>query len=149
MNIERLTQRSVAAVQGAQGLAQEYGNQQVEQLHLLAALSGDDEGLIPQLLTAMGVDGQSFIAAIGRELDKLPKVSGPGREAGKIYISQDVDKALQSAERTAQSMKDEYTSVEHLFLGLLDQAAGPVPPRVRTSAVTSVSSGIFGARTAS
>ena len=76
MNIDRLTQKSVAAIQGAQGLAQEYGNPQVEQLHLLAALCGDDEGLIPQLLTAMGVEAQSLIAAIGRELDKLPKVSG-------------------------------------------------------------------------
>ena len=136
MNIDRLTQKSVAAIQGAQGLAQEYGNPQMEQLHLLAALCGDDEGLIPQLLTAMGVEPQSFIAAIGKELDKLPKVSGSGREAGKIYISQDVDKALSSAERVAQSMKDEYTSVEHLFLGLLDQAAGPVKELFRTFDIT-------------
>ncbi|MBE6998472.1 MAG: ATP-dependent chaperone ClpB [Ruminococcaceae bacterium] len=136
MNIDRLTQKSAAAIQGAQGLAQEYGNQQVEQLHLLAALCGDDEGLIPQLLTAMGVEAQSLVAAIGRELDKLPKVSGSGREAGKIYISQDVDKALSSAERIAQSMKDEYTSVEHLFLGLLDQAAGPVKELLRSFDIT-------------
>ena len=136
MNIERLTQKSIAAVQGAQALAQEYGNQQLEQLHLLAALCGDDEGLIPQLLTAMGVDRQGFIAAIGKELDKLPKVSGSGREAGKIYISQDVDKALASAERVAGSMKDEYTSVEHLFLGLLDQAAGPVKELFRAFEIT-------------
>ena len=136
MNIDRFTQKSIAAVQGAQGLAQEYGNQQLEQLHLLAALCGDDEGLVPQLLTAMGVDAQGFVAAIGRELDKLPKVSGSGREAGKIYISQEVDSALQSAERVAQSMKDEYTSVEHLFLGLLDQAAGPVKELFRTFDIT-------------
>ena len=136
MNIDRFTQKSVAAIQGAQALAQEYGNQQLEQLHLLAALCGDDEGLIPQLLTAMGVEAQNLIAAVGRELDKLPKVSGSGREAGKIYISQDVDKALQSAERTAQSMKDEYTSVEHLFLGLLDQAAGPVKELFRSFDIT-------------
>ena len=136
MNIDRLTQKSIAAVQGAQALAQEYGNQQLEQLHLLVALCGDDEGLIPQLLTAMGVDTQGFVAAIGRELDKLPKVSGSGREAGKIYISQDVDKALSSAERVAESMKDEYTSVEHLFLGLLDQAAGPVKEILRAFEIT-------------
>ena len=136
MNIDRLTQKSAAAIQGAQGLAQEYGNQQLEQLHLLAALCGDNEGLIPQLLTAMGVEAQSLVAAIGRELDKLPKVSGSGREAGKIYISQDVDKALSSAERIAQSMKDEYTSVEHLFLGLLDQATGPVKELLRSFDIT-------------
>ena len=136
MNIDRLTQKSIAAIQGAQGLAQEYGNPQMEQLHLLAALCGDDEGLIPQLLTAMGLEPQNLIAAIGKELDKLPKVSGAGREAGKIYISQDVDKALASAERVAESMKDEYTSVEHLFLGLLDQAAGPVKELLRSFDVT-------------
>ena len=136
MNIDRLTQKSIAAVQGAQSLAQEYGNQQLEQLHLLAALCGDDEGLIPQLLTAMGVETQSLIAAIGRQLDQLPKVSGSGREAGKIYISQDVDKTLSAAERIAESMKDEYTSVEHLFLGLLDQAAGPVKELLRTFEIT-------------
>ena len=136
MNIDRLTQKSIAAIQGAQGLAQEYGNPQMEQLHLLAALCGDNEGLIPQLLTAMGIEPQNLVAAIGRELDKLPKVSGAGREAGKIYISQDVDKALASAERVAESMKDEYTSVEHLFLGLLDQAAGPVKELLRSFDIT-------------
>jgi ATP-dependent Clp protease ATP-binding subunit ClpB len=136
MNIDRLTQKSIAAIQGAQGLAQEYGNPQMEQLHLLAALCGDNEGLIPQLLTAMGIEPQNLIAAIGKELDKLPKVSGAGREAGKIYISQDVDKALASAERVAESMKDEYTSVEHLFLGLLDQAAGPVKELFRSFDIT-------------
>ena len=136
MNIERLTQKSVAAIQGAQALAQEYGNQQLEQAHLLSALCGDAEGLLPQLLTAMGVDSGSFASAVTAEIEKLPKVTGYGREAGKIYISQDVDKALQSAERTAEAMKDEYTSVEHLFLGLLDTAAGPVRELFRAFEIT-------------
>ena len=71
MNIDRLTQKSIAAIQGAQGLAQEYGNQQMEQLHLLAALCGDDEGLIPQLLTAMGVDAQRFLAKVIPDPEKV------------------------------------------------------------------------------
>ena len=122
MNMNQYTQKSLAAVQNAQSAAQEYGNQTVEQTHLLYALSCDPEGLIPQLLTAMGVDTGSFENALLGEIGKLPKVSGYGREAGKVYISQDVDDALRSAEAVAKSMKDEYVSVEHLFLGILDKA---------------------------
>ena len=136
MNIDRFTQKSLAAIQGAQQLTQEYGNQQLEQPHLLASLCGDAEGLIPQLLTAMGVDADSFGGAVRAEIEKLPKVSGYGREAGKIYISQEVDKALQSAEQVAQSMKDEYISVEHVFLGLLDTASGAVKELFRTFDIT-------------
>ena len=119
MNMNQLTQRSLAALQGAQDIAREYGNQQIEQPHLLLALVGDREGFIPQLLTAMGMTVPSFEAAVKAEVEKLPKVSGGGREADKIYVSQDVDRALKAAEQEAQAMKDEYISVEHLFLGLL------------------------------
>ena len=136
MNIDRFTQKSISAIQGAQQLAQEYGNQQLEQAHLLSALCSDPEGLIPQLLTAMGVDAERFGGAARGEVEKLPKVTGYGREAGKIYISQEVDKALQSAEQAAQSMKDEYISVEHVFLGLLDTAAGPIKELFRTFEIT-------------
>ncbi|MBQ2633524.1 MAG: AAA family ATPase, partial [Oscillospiraceae bacterium] len=136
MNADRFTQKSIAAIQDAQNLAREYGNQQIEQLHLLAALCGDAEGLIPQLLTAMGVDAKGFLAAVGTELEKLPKVRGYGGEAGKVYISADVDAALRSAEQTAQSMKDEYISVEHVFLGLLDAAGNAVAELLRTFDIT-------------
>ena len=136
MNADRFTQKSIAAIQDAQNLAREYGNQQIEQLHLLAALCGDAEGLIPQLLTAMGVDAKGFLAAVGTELEKLPKVRGYGGEAGKVYISADVDAALRSAEQTAQSMKDEYISVEHVFLGLLDVAGNAVAELLRTFDIT-------------
>ena len=136
MNIDRFTQKSISAIQGAQQLAQEYGNQQLEQAHLLSALCSDPEGLIPQILTAMGVDAERFGGAARGEVEKLPKVTGYGREAGKIYISQEVDKALQSAEQAAQSMKDEYISVEHVFLGLLDTAAGPIKELFRTFEIT-------------
>ena len=122
MNLNQYTQKSLSAVQAAQNIAQEYGNQRVEQVHLLYALVSDAEGLIPQLLTAMGVNTGSFEGAVQAEIDKLPKVTGYGREAGKVYVAQDVDDALRSAEQVALSMKDEYISVEHLFLGLLDKA---------------------------
>ncbi len=120
MNMNQFTQKSLAAIQSAQDLAREHGNQQIEQAHLLLALVSDAEGFIPQLLTAMGMTVPSFEAAAQAEVEKLPKVSGGGREADKVYVSQDVDRALKAAERTAQSMKDEYISVEHVFLGLLD-----------------------------
>ena len=136
MNIDRFTQKSIAAIQDAQRLSKEYGNQQIDQLHLLAAVCGDAEGLVPQLLTAMGVDAQRFLAAVGTELEKLPKVRSYGSEADKIYVSPDVDKALQSAEAVAQSMKDEYISVEHLFMGLLDEAAGPASELFRSFDIT-------------
>ena len=103
MNIDRFTQKSIAAIQDAQRLSKEYGNQQIDQLHLLAAVCGDAEGLVPQLLTAMGVDAQRFLAAVGTELEKLPKVRSYGSEADKIYVSPDVDKALQSAEAVAHT----------------------------------------------
>ena len=122
MNMNQFTQKSLAAIQGAQSLAQEYGQQQIEQQHLLLALVSDPEGFIPQLLTAMGMTVPSFEAAVKAEVNKLPKVSGSGREADKIYVAQDVDRALKTAESAAQSMKDEYISVEHIFLGLLDSA---------------------------
>ena len=132
MNFEKYTQKSLAAIQESQKLAGEYGNQQVDQLHLLYALSGDSEGLIPQLLTAMGIDADNFSDALLTEIGKLPKVSTYGREAGKVYITQDMDAALRSAEQVAVSMKDEYISVEHLFLGLLDTASGAVRELFRT-----------------
>ena len=120
MNMNQFTQKSLAAIQAAQDLAREHGQQQIEQQHLLVALVADNEGLIPQLMTAMGMTVPSFLAAAQAEVDKLPKVSGSGREADKIYVSQEFDKAIKAAEQAAQSMKDEYISVEHLFLGVLE-----------------------------
>ncbi len=136
MNMNQLTQKSLAAIQGAQSLAQQYGQQQIEQQHLLLALVADQEGFIPQLLTAMGMTVPSFLAAVQAEVNKLPKVSGGGREADKVYVAQDVDRALNAAEETAKSMKDEYISVEHLFLGMLDSANSALKELFRTYNVT-------------
>ena len=122
MNAQKYTQKSLEAVQNAQSIATEYGNQQIEQPHLLLALLLDEGGLIPQLLGNMGLTVPSFTAAVKAEVEKLPRVSGSGREQGKIYVAQDVDKCLNTAESVAASMKDEYVSVEHLLLALIDTA---------------------------
>ena len=105
MNMNQFTQKSLAAIQSAKDIATEYGNQQIEQPHLLLALISDSEGFIPQLLTAMGMTLPSFEAAVKAEVNKLPKVSGGSREADKIYVAMDVDKALQGAEKAAQGMQ--------------------------------------------
>ena len=132
MNMNQFTQRSLAAIQGAQELAVEHGNQQIEQEHLMLALLTDEQGFITQLLSAMGMTLPSFAAAVKAEVEKLPKVSGGGREADKVYVAQDVDRALKAAESAAQSMKDEYISVEHILLGLLDSANSRLKELFRT-----------------
>ena len=104
MNAQKYTQKSLEAVQNAQSIATEYGNQQIEQPHLLLALLLDEGGLIPQLLGNMGLTVPSFTAAAKAEVEKLPRVSGSGREQGKIYVAQDVDKCLNTAESIAASM---------------------------------------------
>ncbi len=135
MNTQKLTQKSMEALQGAQRLSTEYGNPQIEQSHLLLALVDQEGGFVPQLLTNMGLTVESFRAAVKAEVEKQPKVSGGGREADKVYVSQGVDKALNAAEKTAGSMKDEFVSVEHLLLGLLETAEGGVKELFRTYGV--------------
>jgi len=132
MNLNQFTQKSLAAVQTAQDIAVEHGNQQIEQPHLMLALLSDPQGLVPQLLTQLGITLPSFQAAVSAEVEKLPRVSGAGREMDKVYVAQDVDRALKQAQAAAQSMKDEYISVEHLFLGLLDAANRSMAELLRT-----------------
>ncbi len=122
MNPNIFTQKSLEAVSAAQTIALSAQNMQIEEIHLLLALLEQEDGLIPQLLEKMGKDPAAFQKAAQSEAAKLPGVSGPGREAGKIYVSQDVDLVLNDSEKIAKSMTDEYVSVEHLFLALLDRA---------------------------
>ena len=122
MDMNHLTQKTREAIAGAQSLAVEYQHQQVEQAHLALALLEDAQGLIPQLLGASGVRVDALKAALTQALERLPRVSGPGREADKVYIAQDVDKALNEAKARMTQMKDEYLSVEHLWLGLASRA---------------------------
>ena len=121
MNFGNYTQKSLEAVQSAQQLAVQNGNQQMEQIHLLVALLRQEGGLIPQLLRKMDVTVESLEAAAIAELNKLPRVSG-SREADRFYITADTDAALTAAQTQAQAMRDEFISVEHLLLGLLDTA---------------------------
>lgn len=116
MNINKFTQKSLEAVQRTEKLAYEYGNQQIDQEHLLYSLLTIDDSLILKLLTKMGVQENQFLNEVQGAIEKLPKVSG-----GQVYFSQDANKVLVSAEDEAKSMGDEYVSVEHLFLSMVKQ----------------------------
>ena len=117
MNISKFTQKSVEAVQNCEKLAYEYGNQQIDQEHLLVSLLKLDDSLILKLITKMGISGEQFTDEAEAALKKLPKVSG----GGQVYLTQDLNKVLIDAEDEAKAMGDEYVSVEHLFLCLLKQ----------------------------
>ena len=121
MNLQKATQKTIEGLQNAQTIAAQNGNQQMEQAHLALALLQAKEGLIGGLLTKMGQDVNALVSGLQTIIDKLPKVSG-SREADKLYVSRSLDKALTEAEAEAEKMGDEYTSVEHLFLGILSTA---------------------------
>ena len=119
MNLQQFTEKSRAALSDAQQISIEYQNQEVNQEHLAASLLQDAQGLIPQLLLKMGKNAGELQARVSSMIAKIPKVTGSGREMDKIYIHNDLDRALNAAQEAARQMKDEYISVEHLFLGLL------------------------------
>lgn len=120
MNTQKLTQKSLEAIQAANGLAVENQNQQIEQVHLLSALLEQEGGLIPQLFEKMGVSVDNVQIQLKNAIDNLSAVTGSGRKADEVYVSQDVDRALREAEKEAARMKDDFVSVEHLVLGLFD-----------------------------
>ncbi len=126
MNPNKFTQKSIDAIQSAQDLSISYQNNCVEQEHLLYALLSQDGGLVPQILTRMNIDANAVEQAALKFVEGLSRVTGSGREAGKIFISPDLDKALTEAESQADRMKDEYVSVEHLFLALVEKAGSGV-----------------------
>ena len=136
MNLNQFTQKSLEAVQSAQSVAVENGNQQVGQPHLLLALLQQEDGLIGQLMGRMGVPMDSFVSAVTGTVGALPKVSGGGREADKIYISQSLDQALNAAKQQADRMRDDFVSVEHLFLGLLQSAESSLKQLFKTFDIT-------------
>ena len=134
MNLNQFTQKSVEAVQAAQQMASARQNQQIEQEHLLLALLEQKEGLIPQLMQKAGVEpaalGQKLTAAV----ERLPQVSGSG--AGQMYLSRDLEQALNEAEKIAREMHDEYTSVEHLMLGLFEKTDDTLRSLFREAGLT-------------
>ena len=107
MNLQKFTQKSLEAIQNAQSCAIEYGNPQLDQQHLLAALLMQEDGLIPQLLQKMEVNVNGLTQAVENEVNRLPRVSG-----GQTRVAVDLEKTLTAAEKLAENMTDEYVSVE-------------------------------------
>lgn len=124
MNGQNFTKKSIEAIQNAQQMAISYQNNQIEPLHLMYALLTQPQGLIPQILTKMNVQVEDMVQSVGEAIGKLPRVSGSGRELDKVYVSSETDKVLSESEKIAQRMQDEYVSVEHLMMGLLEVAPG-------------------------
>ena len=131
MNAQKFTQKSLEAIQDANALYNEYGNAEMGQEHLLLALLHQDGGLIAQLMTKMGIDPNNLERQTRQAVEKLPRVSG-GRDASRMYVTADLQKTLNEAEHAAEQMKDDFVSVEHLFLALIDTAAGSVRDLFRT-----------------
>ncbi|OUN17276.1 ATP-dependent chaperone ClpB [uncultured Allofournierella sp.] len=149
MNTNKFTQKTLEALQSAQQTAIEYQNQTLEPEHLLFAIANQDQGLIPQLLQQMGVEPGNFVSAAAQKISMLPHVTGSGREADKIYISAATDKVLNAAESTANAMKDEYVSVEHVFLALIENPNSAVRDLMKSFSIDknkflSVLSGVRG-----
>ena len=136
MNMQNLTRKSTEIIQDAQSVAIEYQNMNIEQQHILYAMMNQENGLIPQLLTKMGVDTESFSSSVSSSINNIPKVTGSGRKPGTVYVTQDVDRALQKAEECAKRMSDEYISVEHLFMGLLEAPNSEVSKLFKTYSIT-------------
>ncbi|MDQ7033180.1 MAG: ATP-dependent chaperone ClpB [Desulfonauticus sp.] len=121
MNINKFTQKSQEAIANAQSEAIRFGHQQVDAEHLFLALLTQEDGLIPRLLEKAGYDVSAIQDAVRKELEKLPRVSGPGASPGQIYVTQRLNAVLVAAQELAKKMNDEYVSVEHIFLSLLEQ----------------------------
>ena len=132
MNISKFTQKSLEAVQNCEKLAYEHGNQQIEQEHLLYSLLTIDDSLILKLVTKMGISGEMFKDEALQNVEKLPKVSG----SSQVYVSNDLNKVLVSAEDEAKAMGDEYVSVEHLFLSMLRQPDRTIKEMFRQYGIT-------------
>src|SRR5210317_556930 len=121
MDINRMTQKTQDALQAAQSLAVHFGHVEVDGEHLLLALLEQEGGLVPRLVARLDIDLRNLVAATRKELEKIPSVSGPGVEAGKVYVTQRFNQLLVKAEQEAKHLRDEYISVEHLLLVLADE----------------------------
>ena len=131
MDIQKFTQKSIEAIQKAQNLAIEHENSQIDQEHLLYALLIGDNSLIKELLKKMNVSDE-FEKAIKREIENKPSMHSNARQMDQVYISRDTDEALTDAQNTAEKMKDEYVSVEHIMIGLIDKANSKLKELFRT-----------------
>ncbi|MCI5660861.1 MAG: ATP-dependent chaperone ClpB, partial [Clostridia bacterium] len=121
MNQDKYTVKSMEAIREAQEIVIRNQNMQIDQQHLLYALLNQEGGLIPQLMKKLHIDAARMKTACDREIQRIPKVTGPGREADKVYISQSVDAVFAEAEQQAETMKDEFVSVEHIMLAMINK----------------------------
>lgn len=135
MNVEKLTQKSMDAIRKAQNIAVMQSNQVIEPVHLLGGLLKQENGLIPQLLKKMNVDSDIFEGEVDKKINSLPKVTGSGR-SNNIGISADCDRIITNAEKIASDMKDEYVSVEHLMLSLIQSENKDIAQLFRTFNIT-------------
>ncbi|MGE4551983.1 MAG: ATP-dependent chaperone ClpB [Desulfovibrionaceae bacterium] len=122
MDLNKFTQKSQEAVSEAQNAAVRFGQQHIDAEHLLWALVQQKGGLVTDILKKAGIDPKEYAAAVEAEMGKLPKVSGPGAGAGQVFVTPRLNSALVRAEDSAKRMQDEYVSVEHLFMALLDES---------------------------
>jgi ATP-dependent Clp protease ATP-binding subunit ClpB len=135
MDINKFTEKAQEAVRAAQTLATRYGNQQVEVEHLLYALLEQQGGLVPSVLTRAGVNVEPLKQAVENEINRMPKVTGPSGPVDQVYITARLNKALVAAEDEAKKLKDDYVSVEHLLLAIVDEG-GPAARILKTAGAT-------------
>ena len=136
MNAQKYTKKSLEAIQKAQQLSTEYGHMQVGDQHLLYAMLVIEDSLMTGLLNKMNISAQSVENRLLASIEAMPRVSGSGRELDKIYISQEVDRIFNEAESTAQNMKDEFVSIEHIFLAMLDHPGRELKELFRAFGIT-------------
>ncbi len=136
MSGQNYTKKSVEAIEAAQSMSINYGNTQIEPVHLAYALLAQEQGLVPMLFTKMNIDTAALMQSYMNIINKLPRVSGPGRELDKVYVSTATDKALKYADNLANGMQDEYVSVEHLMLGIIYEADGELKSTLDAFGIT-------------
>ena len=126
MNAEKLTQKSREAISAAQSVAVEHSHQQIDQIHLLYALVSQENGLIGSLIQKMNIDKNAVLKAVEDKINSMPSVYVVNRPSDSVYITADLDRAINFAEKTAQKMKDSFVSVEHLMIGIIETANADV-----------------------
>lgn len=136
MDLQKFTQKSIDAIKDAKECCILYGNQQMRQEHILYALIRQEDGLISEMISKMGANKEQLLLQIESEIDKFPKVSGSGVDSERIYLSREADAALTEAEKQAEKMKDEYVSVEHIMLGILEKPDDKIRQLLTSSGIT-------------
>ena len=136
MNLQKFTQKSLEALQDAQTLMASKGNSQITEEHLLLALIDKEGGIAADLLRRAGVSVEVMRAELSSAVDAMPGMTGGSVEADKIYISRELEAALAAAETIAAKMKDEYVSVEHIILGIIDKPSDGVRKIFKNSGLT-------------